>query len=56
MKQQLLSGESGADQQGREPEPGGKRSWFRKFLRIDKEQRYSYSVNISKKGGATMKK
>ena len=26
------------------------------FLRIDKEQRYSYSVNISKKGGATMKK
>lgn len=32
MKQQLLSGESGADQQGREPEPGGKRSWFRKFF------------------------
>lgn len=25
-------------------------------MRIDKEQRYSYSVNISKKGGATMKK
>ena len=32
LKQQLLSGESGADQQGREPEPGGKRSWFRKFF------------------------
>ena len=32
MKQQLLSGESGADQQGRESEPGGKRSWFRKFF------------------------
>lgn len=32
IQQQLLSGESGADQQGREPEPGGKRSWFRKFF------------------------
>ncbi len=30
MKQQLLSGESGADQQGREPE--GKRSWFQKLF------------------------
>ena len=30
MKQQLLSGESGADQQSHEPE---KRSWFRKFFR-----------------------
>ena len=32
IQQQLLSGESGVDQQGREPEPGGKRSWFRKFF------------------------
>ena len=32
MKQQLLSGESGADQQGREPEPEGKRSWFQKLF------------------------
>lgn len=32
MKQQLLSGESGADQHGREPEPEGKRSWFQKLF------------------------
>ena len=32
MKQQLLSGESRADQQGWEPEPREKRSWFRKLF------------------------
>ena len=32
MKQQLLSGEAGADQQGQEPEPEQKRSWFSRFF------------------------
>ena len=32
MKQQLLSGEAGADQQGQEPEPSQKRSWISRFF------------------------
>ena len=33
IQQQLLTDEVGADQQGREPEPGEKRGWFRKLFR-----------------------
>jgi len=32
MQQQLLSGETGADQQGQEPEPSQKRSWISRFF------------------------
>lgn len=32
MHQQLLSGEAGADQQGKEPEPSQKRSWISRFF------------------------
>ena len=32
MKQQLLSGEAGADQQSQESEPGQKRSWISRLF------------------------
>lgn len=47
MKQQLLSGESGADQQ----EPEQKKAGFQKFLVVDRKQKDIFFVTTSRKGG-----